>query len=97
MSIDVRNNHDESRYEAWLDGRLAGIAVYELGPTTIVFVHTEVMSDFEGQGVGGALVKGALEDVRAGGVYDVLALCPFVKGYIEKHPGVYDDLLHRRA
>ena len=97
MSIEVRNNPAEHRYEAWLDGELAGIAVYELGTHTIAFVHTEVLPAFEGKGVGGALAKGALEDVRAQATHDVLPLCPFIKGYIEKHPGVYDDLVHHRA
>jgi len=93
MSIEVKNNADQTRYEAYLDGQLAGVAVYELRPSTIVFVHTEVSPDFEGKGIGGALAKGALEDVRAGGAYDVLPLCPFIKGYIEKHPE-FGDLVH---
>jgi predicted GNAT family acetyltransferase len=61
----------------------------------VVFIHTEVAPEFEGRGVGGALAKGALEDVRAGGQYDVIPLCPFIKGYIEKHPE-YADLVHHR-
>jgi uncharacterized protein len=96
MSIEVRNNPAESRYEAWLDDELAGIAVYELGPSTVIFVHTEVLPAFEGKGIGGALAKGALDDVRAGGESDVLPLCPFIKGYIEKHQPEYDDLVHHR-
>lgn len=95
MSIEVRNNPGESRYEAWLDGDLAGVAVYGLGPSTVVFTHTEVYPAFEGKGIGGALANGALEDVRSGGEYDVIPLCPFIKSYIEKHPE-YADLVHRR-
>lgn len=91
----MRNNPSENRYEAYLDGDLAGIAVYGLGPSSIVFLHTEVYPDFEGKGIGGALVRGALDDVRSGGEYDVIPLCPFVKGWIEKHPE-YDELVHRR-
>ncbi|HTE94822.1 MAG TPA: GNAT family N-acetyltransferase, partial [Bradyrhizobium sp.] len=37
------------------------------------------------------LIKGALDQVRAGGL-KVIAQCPFVKAYIEKHPE-YADLL----
>ncbi|WP_017936235.1 GNAT family N-acetyltransferase [Nocardioides sp. Iso805N] len=93
--VEVRNNPAENRYEAWLDGELAGIAVYGLGPSTVVFLHTEVEDKFGGQGVGGALAKGALDDVRADGRHDVIPLCPFIKSYIEKHPE-YEDLVHRR-
>lgn len=95
MSIEVKNNPDETRYEAYVDGKLAGVAVYGLGPSTLVFLHTEVKPEFEGQGVGGALAKGALEDVRAAGDYDVIALCPFIKGYIAKHPE-FAELVHQR-
>lgn len=95
MSIEVKNNPEENRYEAYLDGRLAGVAVYGLGPSTIVFLHTEVEPEFEGKGIGSALAKGALEDVRAAGEYDVVPLCPFIKTYIERHPE-FDDLVHRR-
>jgi uncharacterized protein len=93
--VEVRNNPAENRYEAWLDGELAGIAVYGLGPRTVVFLHTEVDDKFGGRGVGGALAKGALDDVRASGQYDVIPLCPFIKSYIEKHPD-YADLVHSR-
>lgn len=91
--IEVRDNETESRYEAWVDGELAGFAVYGLGPVSIVFLHTEVLPAFEGHGVGGALARAALDDVRAQGERDVIPLCPFIKGWIEKHPD-YQDLVH---
>ncbi len=47
--------------------------------------------ELEGKGVGSKLVKGALDQVRANGL-NVVAQCPFVKGYIGKHPE-YADLL----
>jgi predicted GNAT family acetyltransferase len=93
--VQVRDNPAENRYEAWLDGRLAGFAVYETRGSSIVFTHTEVADEFEGRGVGSSLARGALDDVRARGGLDVVALCPFIKGWIEKHPD-YEDLLHRR-
>lgn len=92
--VEIRNNSAENRYEAWLDGELAGFAEYQLRPGSIVFTHTEVDDAFEGQGVGGALARGALDDVRAAGDRDVVPRCPFIKGYIDKHPE-YADLVHR--
>lgn len=53
--------------------------------------HTEVGDDFEGRGVGSALVRGALDDVRRNGL-SVQPLCPFVKSWIQRHPG-YGDLV----
>ena len=44
-----------------------------------------------GKGIGSQLVKGALDQVRADGL-KVIAQCPFVKGYIDKHPE-YADLV----
>ena len=77
--IGVEDNPEESRYEARLGDRLLGIAEYELaddrGP--IVFVHTEVLPDAEGLGVGSRLAKGALDDVRHRGLR-LIAECEFI-------------------
>ena len=89
MSVTVTNNVGRSRYEAYVDGKLAGISPYWLGGADIVFTHTEV--HLEGHGVGSILVRGALDDVRRKGTLRVVAQCPFVKAYIEKHPE-YADL-----
>ena len=89
MSVEVANNAERNRYEARVDGELAGFSAYRLRGADIVFTHTEV--HLEGQGVGSTLVRGALDDVRRQGTLKVVALCPFVKGYIEKHPE-YADL-----
>jgi predicted GNAT family acetyltransferase len=50
-----------------------------------------VPPELAGKGVGSRLVKGALDEVRAEGL-KVIAQCPFVKGWIDKHPD-YADLL----
>ena len=56
----------------------------------ITFVHTEVPPELGGKGIGSKLVRGALDQVRARKLR-VVAQCPFVKAYIEKHPE-YADL-----
>lgn len=88
MTDDVTTSHhrDASRYEAHVDGKLAGYAEYELGDGTITFTHTVVDDAFEGRGVGSALVRSALDDVRSAGERSVVPQCPFVSGWIEKHP-----------
>lgn len=83
--VVVTNNQDEKRYEAHLDGELAGFAEYQLTDELIVFTHTEVDPRFEGKGVGSALARFALDEVRDAGDRKVMPLCPFVKGWIARH------------
>jgi predicted GNAT family acetyltransferase len=90
--IRVTDHPKASRYEVTVDGALAGFAAYRIHDDRIVFTHTEVDDAYEGQGVGGALARGALDDVRARGEYKVTALCPFIAAWIERHPS-YQDLL----
>lgn len=90
--VTVTQNAEQQRYEAHLDGELAGFAAYQPDDDVIVFTHTEVDSAYEGHGVGGSLVRGALDDVRSTGGHKVLARCPFVASWIDRHPD-YADLL----
>jgi len=90
--VEVSNNEAEKRYEARLDGELVGAAYYDVADDLIVFTHTEVDEESEGHGVGSALARGALDDVRADGRRKVIARCPFIKGWLERHPD-YQDLL----
>lgn len=87
---DVVNNKAQHRYELAAEGHIAA-AYYELAGSVITFVHTEVPSELGGKGVGSKLIQGALDQVRADGL-KVIAQCPFVKGWIGKHPD-YADLL----
>ena len=80
-----------NRYEARIDGELAGTAVYRLRPGHITFVHTEVDGAFEGHGVGSRLAATALDDARARGLA-VTPRCPFIAAYIRRHPE-YADLV----
>ena len=84
-TVTVRQNLEEQRYEAIVDGRRAGFVTYVEKPGGIVFVHTEVDSAFEGQGVGSRLAAGALDAARARGL-SVVPRCPFIAEYIRRHP-----------
>lgn len=83
--IEVHDVPDRLRYEATLDSTLAGFAAYRDIDGVRVFTHTEVFERFEGRGVGGALARAALDDVRAAG-RSLVPQCPFIRGYIDKHP-----------
>jgi predicted GNAT family acetyltransferase len=87
---DVVNNPSQHRYQLTVDGHTAA-TYYKIADGVITFVHTEVPPELGGKGIGSKLIKGALDQVRADGL-KVIAECPFVKAYIEKHPE-FADLL----
>ena len=89
VDASVTRAPEEERYEARLGDELAGFAVYRERPGLIAFMHTEVDPRFEGRGIGGRLVAGALEDARTCGLA-VLPFCPFVNGYIQRHRELVD-------
>lgn len=90
--MEFSDNKDRKRYEAHIDGELAGFAEYIAMTGLIIFSHTEVLPAFEGKGVGSALAKYALDDVRAEGTRQVQPLCPFISGWIERHAD-YQELV----
>ena len=77
------------RFEIEVDGKLAGVAVYRRTPGKIAFLHTEIEPEFEGRGLGGILVKAALDAACSEGD-EVFPYCPFVRSYIEGHPEYVD-------
>jgi predicted GNAT family acetyltransferase len=90
MNNEVSNNPAHHRYELKVDGHIAA-TYYEIANGVITFEHTEVPPELGGKGVGSKLVKGALDQVRTEGL-KVIAQCPFVKAWIDKHPD-YTTLL----
>jgi len=86
--VDVSNNEAEQRYEARVDGRLA-ILAYQQEGGRIVYTHTEVPEELEGQGIAGKLTRVALDDARAQRLA-VVPRCPYVAGYIQRHPEYQD-------
>jgi len=87
---DIVNNRAQHRFELTVDGHLAA-AYYKTDGNVITFEHTEVPPELGGKGIGSKLVQGALDQIRAEGTR-IAAECPFVKGWIAKHPE-YNDLL----
>lgn len=87
---EVRDNAEKQRFELDVEGHTA-FAEYNRAPGKIAFTHTEVPDALAGRGVASRLVQGALGAARAEGL-KVVAKCPFVSGYILKHPE-FKDLL----
>jgi uncharacterized protein len=94
MEPTVTDAPENSRYEIRDGDLLLGQAVYQLRGDQVVFTHTEVDMDQERSGLGGTLVRGALDDVRSKGG-TVVPMCSFVRGWIERHPE-YQDLVAAR-
>jgi len=90
VALAITQNTAKHRFELTIDGHTA-FTEYAPKPGVIDFVHTVVPEALGGRGVGSKLVSGALDSVRAQGL-KVIATCPFVAGYIAKHPE-YQDLL----
>lgn len=90
MAVEVTRNDGAARYEAHVDGVLAGFADYQLTDALVVFTHTEVLPAFEGQGIGSAIARFALDQLRTDGTRKALPVCPFIKGWIERHPDYLD-------
>lgn len=91
VDASVIDNGAASRFEARIDGQLAGFVTYALQPGRIEFRHTEVLPEFEGKGVGGKLAAYALDDARSRGL-EVVPSCPFFAAYIQRH-SQYTDLV----
>jgi hypothetical protein len=88
--IDVRADREAERYLIEVDGEPAGFTQYRERGGVYSFVHTEIDDRFEGRGLGGRLISAALDDVRSRQGCAVLPFCPFVRGYIERHPEYLD-------
>jgi predicted GNAT family acetyltransferase len=84
VSAVVHDNPDARRYEATVDGALAGFVAGRMQSGLIGFMHTEVDDAYEGHRVRSILVREALEDARQRG-FDVLPFCPFVNSFIKEH------------
>jgi predicted GNAT family acetyltransferase/glutaredoxin len=87
----VVNVSGANRYELLLDGRRIGLLAYHRRKSRIALTHTEVTAACEGRGFGSRLAAAALDDAREQGLA-VVPLCPFIAGYIDRHPE-YRDLV----
>ena len=82
----VTDNQAASRFELHADGQLAELP-YRRNGNRLVLIHTEVPEQLEGRGIGSALVLAAIERAERDGM-TVVPLCPFARGWLERHPDV---------
>lgn len=84
-AVDVADAPANSRFEITVDGKLAGSAQYRLSEQRMVFTHTEVDDEYQGQGIAGQLARAALDAARQRSLH-VTPKCDYIAGYIRKHP-----------
>jgi predicted GNAT family acetyltransferase len=91
-TVTVRNNAAAQRYEAKIGDEM-GLIAYQINGDIIIFTHTEVPEALEGHGIASQMARFALDDAQARGL-NVIPQCPFVAGYIQRHPE-YEHLVAR--
>ena len=78
------HNEQQQRFEIQT-GSGTALLEYRRSESRISFTHTEVPAPVEGRGIGTRLVRAGLQYARTNKL-EVLALCPFVVAYMERHP-----------
>jgi predicted GNAT family acetyltransferase len=73
-----------SRFVVETDGQIAEL-VYQLDDDRLLLLHTGVPRALEGRGIGSQLVGAAIEEARRRGL-TVVPLCPFARGWLQRHP-----------
>jgi NAD+ kinase len=92
----VVDSFERQQYELLLGGEVAGVLHYRRHGGAIELMHTEVEQSFTGQGLAGRLASAALDDARSRAT-PVVVSCPFVTGYLDRHPEHADLLAHPRS
>jgi len=67
------------------DGNVAGRMDFLDNNGERIIYHTEISEAYGGQGLAGAIAREGLSATADEGL-SVVAVCPFVRGWLEKHP-----------
>lgn len=85
VDYELTDNAEKKQYEFHVEGYVPKIEYMKNKRGDIYLTHTEVPKELEGRGIGGQLVAKALADIDRQGL-KLVPVCPFVAGYIHKHP-----------
>ena len=88
LTVEVRDNPEEARYEIREDGQLVGSAEYRLSEGRMTLVHTAVDPAHARRGLASMLARTALEDARKRGLA-VVPRCSFMAGFIRENADDY--------
>jgi uncharacterized protein len=87
----VHDDPGKSRLVFDQDGAEAEL-VYRRNGNRLILVHTGVPEQLGGRGVGGQLVRAALDRAAAEGL-TVVPWCPYARRWIEDHPDAAADVI----
>ena len=82
--ILITNNEKEQQFQVRVDGEMAYLE-YRFYKGDIALMHTEVPDGLGGRGIASALAEYAFRYARDHKM-PVMVYCPFVGGYLKKHP-----------
>lgn len=85
MAVAVIHRAELCRYEVQVSGRPAGFAEYLDVCGIRIFIGARVDPEFEGHGLGSAMLRAVLEMERAAG-NRIQARCTLMRRFIERYP-----------
>lgn len=92
MDIERKDQGNSGYFKALLDGREAGMMTYtRSGDDEITIDHTEVNSEFQGKGVGKAMVEKSAEYAREENL-KIKPQCSYAKKVMQRSSD-FDDVL----
>jgi predicted GNAT family acetyltransferase len=86
MSTVVQHLPGQNRYIFEKDGEEVGLIDYTRRGGSIVLTHSEIDPQLRGHGLGDRMVQEVLEEIRTDTDYTIVAECPFVADWLERHP-----------
>lgn len=96
-ALDIRHDQAEQRFTLEIGEAGRAELKYRIlereGVDVMDFTHTFVPEEVRNRGIGRAIVKNGLQYAREKG-YKVRGACPFVKKFLDEHPG-YEDIRDR--
>ena len=89
IDAKVRENPQQHRFERAIHDGVIAAAYYRNDDGKLVFIHTEVPSEFNGQGIATELARGTFDLLRQSGRKAILT-CPFMVHFANTHPEYAD-------
>jgi predicted GNAT family acetyltransferase len=89
LEVEVRRDEAVHRYEAVDGTTVVGRIDYEEDADRLLFTHTLVPPEHEGQGIAEQLTRSALDDARDRGL-TVVPLCSYTAAFFRRHPEYAD-------
>lgn len=89
--IDLQHDEDGNRFVLRSSGETMGLIEYRRAGDVFDLLHTEVLPQGQGKGLGKVLVRDVLDHIRSDGG-TIVATCRFVAHFVDEHPE-YADLI----